>query len=277
MKTAWKRNLAVAALLIAGLSVLFYPFISNRFYQYKADKAIEKYMKETKNAKATDSEEEIAKAQLYNKGLVGQVPPETFSAREGILHDSEYDGLLNRMQDGMMGCIEVPSIRIKLPIYHYTDKTVLEKGAGHLFGSSLPVGGDSTHAVITAHRGLPSAKMFTDLDLVKKGDLIYLYVEGKNLAYAVDQIKTVDPEDCSDLGIEEGKDQVTLVTCTPYGKNTERLLVRGQRTKYPGQSTPGHHRFPLQHILFGLAGILSAILLIILIRVGKRRWARRTP
>lgn len=275
MKKSTKRNIAVTALLIAGLSVLFYPFVSNRINQYKADKIINNYISETKNRNSSENKKELEYARRYNESLVGQTPPDTFSEREGIHHDKVYDNLLNNSSDGVMACLDIPSIEVRIPVFHYSTKEVLEKGAGHLFGSSLPIGGNNTHSVITAHRGLPSAKMFTDLDLMKKNDLIYIYVSGKNLAYAVDKIKTVKPEDCSDLGIEEGKDQITLVTCTPYGKNTERLLVRGHRTKYPGKGTHVHNRISLNHILFGLAGALVALISFVLYRLIKREYGRK--
>lgn len=267
-----KRTIAVTALFITGLSVLLYPFISNSIYQYKADKKVAEYMKTAQSKNSSENAADLRKAYKYNKSLIGETPPDTFSEREGIHNDETYDGILNQMNDGIMACIEIPSIKVKLPIYHYTSKETLEKGAGHLFGSSLPVGGEGTHAVITAHRGLPSAKMFTDLDLMKKGDLVYIYTCGKHLVYEVDQIKTVKPEDCSDLGIEEGKDQITLVTCTPYGKNTDRLLVRGHRTTdKKTKSSPVHRRIPVKHIAMLLIGSATAIILVILMRRSRKK------
>lgn len=131
-----------------------------------------------------------------------------------------------------MGYVEVPSIKVNLPIYHYTTDEVLSKGAGHLFGSALPVGGEGTHAVISAHRGLPSAEMFTNLNLLQKGELFYFHILNRKLAYRVDQIVTVEPDQVAALSGEIGKDYATLVTCTPYGVNTKRLLVRGHRVPY---------------------------------------------
>ena len=267
-----KRRIAVTALFLAGLSVLLYPFVSNRIYQYKADRIVEEYIAASEKTDSSTNAGELKKAYKYNESLVGQVPPDTFSEREGIHYDETYDSLLNQSGEGVMACVEIPSITVKLPIYHYSSEETLERGAGHLFGSSLPVGGKGTHTVITAHRGLPSAKMFTDLDLVKKRDLIYIYVAGKTLAYSVDQIKTVKPEDCSDLGIEEDKDQITLVTCTPYGRNTDRLLVRGQRTSVPDNTKALiHHRFPVIHLIIGFAGAGAAFLLLFVINMLKKR------
>ena len=146
--------------------------------------------------------------------------------------DSElslYKSLLNADGTGMMGYITIPEIRCKLAIYHSVDDSVLQVGVGHLEGSSLPIGGSSTHCVISGHRGLPSARLFTDIDRLEKGDLFYLHVYGKVLAYEVDKISVVEPEDYGPLEIEEGKDFCTLLTCTPYGINTQRLMVRGHR------------------------------------------------
>ena len=139
---------------------------------------------------------------------------------------------LNIAGDEMMGTVEIPKINIELPIYHTTDETVLERAAGHLEGSSLPVGGESTHAVISAHRGLPSASLFTDLDQLEEGDHFLLHVLDDTLAYEVDKISVVEPEETQDLAVEEGEDLVTLLTCTPYGVNSHRLLVRGHRVPY---------------------------------------------
>ena len=168
-------------------------------------------------------------AEEYNEQIKQESVPDAFSVRDGET-DSTYESLLNLNGDGMMGYVEIPVIDVQIPIYHYTTDESLEKGAGHLFGSSLPVGGESTHAILSAHRGLPSAKLFTDLNLVEKGDVFYLHILGKTLAYEVDQIQTVLPEQTDSLAITEGKDYVTLVTCTPYAVNTHRLLVRGHRT-----------------------------------------------
>ena len=167
-------------------------------------------------------------AQEYNEQIKQESVPDAFSVRDGQT-DSTYESLLNLNGDEMMGYVEIPVIDVSIPIYHYTTDESLEKGAGHLFGSSLPVGGKSTHCILSAHRGLPSAKLFTDLNLVEEGDVFYLHVLGKTLAYEVDQILTVLPEQTESLGITDGDDYVTLVTCTPYAVNTHRLLVRGHR------------------------------------------------
>ena len=157
--------------------------------------------------------------------------PDAFLDRDGV-RDPRYEAILNPLGNGLMGQVEIPCIDITLPIYHYTDEEVLQKGAGHLPGSSVPVGGAGSHAVISAHRGLPSAKMFTDLDRVKIGNVFYIHVLGDTLAYEVDQILTVEPSDTEALSVQEGEDYCTLLTCTPYAVNSHRLLVRGHRIPY---------------------------------------------
>src|SRR5699024_5347332 len=164
----------------------------------------------------------------------------SFAVAEASDRDEAYMACLKINGDEVMGIVEIPKIDVELPIYHTTDEEVLQIGAGHLEGSSLPVGGESTHAVISAHRGLPSAKLFTDLDQMAEGDVFYLHILDETLAYEVDQIRPMVDKDDTEalteaLAIEEGKDYVTLFTCTPYGVNTHRLLVRGVRTEYKGE------------------------------------------
>ena len=269
-----KRNALVIGLLLIGLLILFYPAYSNLFNQMRAHKMVVNYH-ETVGKKSNSTRKlELAKAQEYNLRLIGEKVPESFAKRTGIKHDKEYEGLLNPSGNGMIGVISIPSIDVELPIYHYTTKEILEKGAGHLFGSSLPVGGENTHSVITAHRGLPSAKMFTDLDELKIGDKFFIEVLDRKIAYKVDKIKTVKPEDTKDMKITEGEDFVTLVTCTPYGQNTHRLLVRGHRIPYKsGDETKEtvHHRIPWAHIFCILLGVFIAIGLYVMAILLRRK------
>ena len=194
-----------------------------------------------------------------------------------------YDGVLDPNGDGLMGSIEIPKIKAKLAIYHGLSKTVLEKGVGHVEGTSLPIGGKSTHAVLAAHRGLPNAKLFTDLDQMEKGDIFILHILGKHLAYRVDQIKTVLPDETSELDIVEGEDHVTLVTCTPYAVNTHRLLVRGVRTKYVEEEvTKNDETIPQKlavvdpkRVLAGGAAALVILILLIYLIVRRKDKKRR--
>ena len=228
------KKMIIVFIFLSGLSLLLYPLISNQWNDYRQKQLItgyDKTVKEAQQAGRIDYEEEWKKARAYNEALLPAILPDSFAvAASSEEPDREYMSCLNLTGDGMMGYVEIPVINVKVPIYHYTTDESLEKGAGHLFGSSLPVGGESTHAILSAHRGLPSAKLFTDLNLVEEGDIFYLHILNQTLAYEVDQIQTVLPDQTESLAIEEGKDYVTLVTCTPYAVNTHRLLVRGHRT-----------------------------------------------
>ena len=176
---------------------------------------------------------EKSQAVGYNEALKPYILPDSFAhAKHSEGADETYMSCLNLTGDGMMGYIEVPKIHIKIPIFHTTSEEVLQTAAGHLEGSSLPVGGEGTHAVISAHRGLPSAALFTDLDRLVEGDCFLIYVLDDVLCYKVDQISVVEPEDTTALAAEDGRDLVTLLTCTPYGVNSHRLLVRGYRVPY---------------------------------------------
>ena len=235
--------IVIAVLFLAGLSVLLYPFVANQWNSYRQSRLMSSYeegVAEKEAAGQIDYEAEWEKARIYNDNLMPMILPDSFAVAEASDRDEAYMNCLNINGDEIMGIVEIPKIDVELPIYHTTDEEVLQIGAGHLEGSSLPVGGESTHAVISAHRGLPSAKLFTDLDQMAEGDVFYLHILDETLAYEVDQIlPMVDKDDTEALtealAIEEGKDYVTLFTCTPYGVNTHRLLVRGVRTEYNGE------------------------------------------
>ena len=233
-----KRTTTIVIILIflAGLSLLLYPFIANEWNTYRQKQLISSYESVVADREAAgeiDYEAERQAAVAYNDALVPSILPDSFAvAAASDEPDPEYMAVLNIAGDGVMGIVEIPKIDISLPIYHTTTEEVLEKAAGHLEGSSLPVGGESTHAVITAHRGLPSAALFTDLDRLEEGDHFLLHVLDETLSYEVDQILTVEPDETDALAVEEGEDLVTLITCTPYGVNTHRLMVRGHRVPY---------------------------------------------
>lgn len=233
-----KRTTTIVIILIflAGLSLLLYPFIANEWNTYRQKQLISSYESVVADREAAgeiDYEAERQAAVAYNDALVPSILPDSFAvAAASDEPDPEYMAALNIAGDGVMGIVEIPKIDISLPIYHTTTEEVLEKAAGHLEGSSLPVGGESTHAVITAHRGLPSAALFTDLDRLEEGDHFLLHVLDETLSYEVDQILTVEPDETDALAVEEGEDLVTLITCTPYGVNTHRLMVRGHRVPY---------------------------------------------
>ena len=228
-------NLVIGIIFLAGLSLLLYPFVANQWNNYRQKQLISGYeqvVSDKEAAEGIDYDAERKKAEDYNEALLPCVLPDSFALAESSGVDPVYMNTLNIAGDEMMGSVEIPKINIKIPIYHTTEEDVLNKGAGHLEGSSLPVGGANTHAVISAHRGLPSASLFTDLDQMKVGDHFLVHVLDETLCYEVDKISVVKPEDTSALAVEDGQDLVTLLTCTPYGVNTERLLVRGHRVPY---------------------------------------------
>ncbi len=227
--------IVIAVLFLAGLSVLLYPFIANQWNSYRQSKLMSNYQEGVAEKDANgeiDYEAEWAKAKAFNDNLMPMILPDSFAVAEASDRDEAYMNCLNINGDEIMGIVEIPKIDVELPIYHTTDEEVLEKAAGHLEGSSLPIGGESTHAVISAHRGLPSATLFTDLDQLEEGDHFLLHILDDTLCYEVDQINVVDPDETELLSVVEGEDLVTLLTCTPYGVNTQRLLVRGHRVPY---------------------------------------------
>lgn len=212
-------------ILLAGLSLLLYPTFSDWWNSYHQTKAIASYVADVANLSNEDYEKIWKAATEYNASLSERNSDYTLTEEQ----KKQYEQLLNVSGDGIMGYIEIPSINCSLPIYHGTQESVLQIAVGHIEWSSLPVGGASSHCVVSGHRGLPSAKLFTNLDELSKGDTFMLRVLDEVLTYEVDQILIVEPQETGALQIEEGKDYCTLVTCTPYGINTHRLLVRGHR------------------------------------------------
>ena len=221
--TTWILVLA----LLAGLSLLLYPTVSDYWNSLHASQAVATYAEDVKSIDKTQYDELLAAAHSYNESLHTRT-------NDFYLTDEQqaaYDTLLSIGQTGIMGYIEIPVIKLSLPIYHGTSDSVLQIAVGHLDWTSLPVGGTGTHCVLSGHRGLPSAKLFTNLDQMKTGDTFVIRVLDEVLTYEVDQILIVEPNNTSALTIEAGKDLCTLVTCTPYGINSHRLLVRGHRVE----------------------------------------------
>lgn len=229
-------NISIIIFFIIGLSLLLYPTVANQWNTYRQSKLMSNYeeqIEEMQSSGEVDMEAEWEKAEAYNEALLPTILPDSFAIAEAKQEeDKTYTSSLNLMGDGMMGKVVIPKIDVNLPVFHYTTKEVLENGVGHLEGSSLPIGGESSHSVLSAHRGLPSASLFTDLDRLEVGDHFLMYVLDDILCYEVDQVKVVEPKETQDLSVEEGKDLMTLFTCTPYGVNTHRLLVRGHRVPY---------------------------------------------
>lgn len=229
-----KKGIMIVAFLIllAGAGVYFYPDISDLYYRTEAASGIKGYQKGVQGLSSSETDVMIAKAQEFNSRLSGSLSTDPFETGDVNPYegDEEYNALLNI--NGVMGYIDIPKIDVYLPVYHGTSASTLKKGAGHLYGSALPAGGNGTHSVISAHRGLPSAKLFTDLDQMRKGDIFYFHLFDRVMAYQVDEIETVEPTKLELLDPVPGKEYMTLFTCTPYGVNSHRLLVRGIRIPY---------------------------------------------
>lgn len=220
---------------LAGISLLAYPAVSNLLYEKEQEELMEHYDSIVgENLTADEQAAELQECREYNRGLLqgGVLLTDPFDMSQLDPSAMPYAGLLNVDQEGGMAYLRIPAIDVELMIYHGTEEEVLQKGVGHLQGSSLPVGGTGTHCVLSAHTGLNDKKLFTDLDQLENGDIFYIHVLGEILAYQVDQIRVVLPEETEDLKINAREDYVTLVTCTPYGINTHRLLVRGTRVPY---------------------------------------------
>lgn len=228
MRNWFKKNassIILVMMFLVGLSLLLYPSFSEFWNSKHQSQAIASYTEQVLEIDDDSYELMIRAANEYNKKLEngsGRWVPSEEEVKE-------YNDLLNVSGTGIMGYVEIPNLRISLPIYHGVDEAVLQIAIGHIQGSSLPVGGEGTHCAISGHRGLPSAKLFTNIDELKEGDVFLLCILDEVLTYEVDQIRIVEPNDLSALEIEEGKDLCTLITCTPYGVNSHRLLVRGHR------------------------------------------------
>ena len=269
-------TICTVLLFLAALCLTLYPLISNYVNQKYASQIHTAYQEVMEQA--DDSELLKAKelADAYSRTLVPGAT-EAYS-QEGLQAASaNYDSQLNIAGNGIMGYVEIPKISVNLPIYHGTENDSLERGIGHLLGSSLPVGGESTHSILSGHSGMASQKMFTDLEQLTAGDVFYLHVLDETLAYQVVEINTVLPYDTSLLGIAPGEDLCTLVTCTPYGVNTHRLLVRGSRIPYEeaellaeevAEEEPVKSTWEQKYIEGLLWGVAAVLLLLLLIGVG---------
>ena len=276
MKKKHISTIIIALIFLAGLGFLLYPTVSNLWNRAHQSRAIATYTKQVEKLDDSQNKEMLKAARKYNKSLLKKSDHWKLSKKD----KKKYESLLDVSGTGIMGYIEVPKIDCSLPIYHGTDEGALQIAIGHLEGSSLPVGGKSTHCVLSGHRGLPSARLFTDLDQMEEGDIFILNILGRKLAYEVDQIKVVLPEEMSDLEIEEGKDLCTLVTCTPYGINTHRLLVRGHRTKYVEKTVEEEQKkvqtkkTDIRLMIAGGTGVLILLIIIIVIVIKRRRKRR---
>ena len=226
-KRSWFVTALPVFILILGLGIMAYPTFSDWWNSFHQSRAIASYAAAVEETDPALLKEMLAEAEAYNERLLHRSNRWEFTEEEA----AEYEALLDLTGSGVMGYIQINKIGVSLPIYHGTDESVLQVAIGHIEGSSLPVGGENTHAVVSGHRGLPSAKLFTDLDKLSEGDRFTITVLDRVMTYEVDQIRVVLPSEMDDLNIIARGDYVTLVTCTPYGVNTHRLLVRGRRTE----------------------------------------------
>ena len=237
MRSNKKRKMTIKDIirlivLFVAFAVLLYPTVSSYVNEKNGSKVVSNYDAESVRLSNAEKEKMLEDARAYNKEMLSNIDLiDPFSQGETNI-DERYESLLNMDGSGMMGYIRIPKIKVEIPIYHGTSESVLQAGVGHFWGTSLPVGGESTHTVLTGHRGLPTKTLFTNMDKLVKGDVFYIKVLDETLAYKVDQILTVLPEETEALSIVPGKDYATLVTCTPYAINTHRLLVRGHRIPY---------------------------------------------
>ena len=281
-------NVVFALMFLAGFLILAYPTISDQWNTYRQSRLISSYEETVSTMEEEDFSEEWEKARAFNDTLKeNNIYGDVFAGDAEEIEDTEYWSVLNVAGDGVMGYLSIPKINVKLSIYHGTSVDVLQTGVGHLDGTKLPIGGESTNCVLSAHRGLPSARLFTDIDQLEKGDRFYIHVLDEILAYEVDMIyDMVDKDDMealsSDLAIVDGEDHVTLFTCTPYGVNTHRLLVRGVRVPCNGEeeaaAAPAESMvqavqdYYMLYLVLGLAVTLLVILILrCLIRPKRRR------
>lgn len=271
-----KKHLSTILLIVIfliGLSLLLYPSVSNYWNSLHQSRAISNYADTVAKADSNVYDTLFEAARTYNQKLAAK--ENVYQISESEL--AEYHSLLDITGTGMMGYVEIPSIAVSLPVYHGTSESVLQVAAGHLEWSSLPVGGAGTHCVLSGHRGLPSAKLFTNLDQLEVGDLFLLQVLNQTLTYEIDQILIVEPEDTAALTVVPGQDYCTLFTCTPYGINTHRLLLRGHRVenlpdaKQVRVTADAIRIEPLLVTPMIAAPILLALLILLMVRTRKRK------
>lgn len=271
-----------ALLFLVGLGILAYPTVANQWNNYRQNKLISNYEGKISEMKPEDFSAEWEKARAFNAALEkNNLYGDVFGEAHQDLENTEYWKVLNVAGDGVMGYLSIPKINIRLAIYHGTGEDLLQTGVGHLSGTKLPIGGESTHSVLAAHRGLPSARLFTDVDQLDRGDQFYIHVLDEILAYQVDQIlPMVDKDDAETLEgalqIENGEDQVTLFTCTPYGVNSHRLLVRGHRVPYQGEEEESTADTMLRalkdyYMLYLIIGLCVTLLIILTMKALFKR------
>jgi len=261
--------ISIGLLLFAGLALLFYPDISNWLAERNQSMAIQEYNAALSEMTTEQMEVEMQKAREYNNALSGIQIEDPFIPGTGIVLPENYTSVLTL--NGTIGYIEIPVIDVSLPIYHGTGEAALKRGAGHMEMTAFPIGGEGNHAVLTGHTGLPSARLFTDLNKLVAGDHFYIRVLDKTLAYEVNQILVVTPENTEDLRPVKAQDYVTLITCTPYGINSHRLLVRGVRIPYQAAKTEQAAKTAASPIDWRLVTVIAFMTLLVIIFKWKKR------
>ena len=272
-------NILLILIFVAGLSLLLYPTISDAYNAHLQSQLIVEYAQQVDEMEEAANRQLLEEAQRYNADLLDRIHPFALEAQL----EERYWASLQTADSAVMAYVEIPSIEVTLPIAHGTEANTLAKYVGHMEWSSLPVGGESTHCVISGHRGLPSSELFTNIDHLQLGDYFYIHVLGQSLLYQVDNIAVVDPYDYSLLGITPGKDYTTLVTCTPYGINSHRLLVRGVRILTSGADSQPHLQLknevtqidPMVIVPVTLAVLSVGAFLIMMVGRNKRKSAKK--
>lgn len=268
-KRSWISTLILVILLLVGAGIMAYPTVSDWWNSLHMTRAIANYVEAVEAMSQEEKDAIFEEARAYNAKLPLGVH---FSLTDAEY--AEYECLLDLTGTGIMGYVQIPSINVNLPVYHSVDESVLQIAVGHIPGSSLPVGGETTHAVMSGHRGLPSARLFTDLDKLTEGDVFTVTVLDEAFTYMVDQIRIVDPEDIEELGIVKDADYCTLVTCTPYGVNTHRMLIRGFRVEDMAEAidVPADAvKLPTYVVVPALAIPMLFVLLLILLIVYRKK------
>lgn len=274
-KQSHLNTVILLAILFAGLFLLVYPTAADYWNSFHQSRAISDYAEEVRSIKDDEYDRLLADADAYNRTLPDKPNRYVLTEEER----ERYNSLLNISGNGIIGYIEIAAIGVSLPIYHGTDEAVMEIAVGHIEGTSLPVGGPDTHAVLSSHRGLQSARLFTDLDKLVEGDEFVIRVLDETLTYEVDQIRIVLPHELDALAFEEGQDLCTLVTCTPYGINTHRLLVRGHRVangEKAGMARVTADAIQVEPLLAAVFMALPVLLILLIILMIPRRRKRET-
>lgn len=269
-----KSNLPFYLIFLIGMGILLYPHVSNFYYRYEAGQLTASFDQEKEKLTPEEVQGRMDLAHAYNESLNNIISEDPYTKSRHEAGRAEYARMLELHEK--IGYVEIPKIEEKIPIYAGTTETVLQKGVGHLEGTSLPVGGSDTHTVLTAHTGLPKARLFTDLTKVEIGDVFYIHNISETLAYEVDQILVVEPTQFEELLIETGKDYATLLTCTPYMVNTHRLLVRGHRVPYVAENYRKavenvEKRILIRYLLYALVMLVLIFLIFLLTKRQKKK------